>query len=965
VPAAAVIDESSLDFGEVPVGEWRNAYIHVRNIGYVPFNAIDALKIGTDSSFHVDLDPGRVQPGEARPVRVRFHPLKEGGLSFQLKVQTDADRSPDRAIPVRGVGTPAQVIVSPAVADFQNVEIDSDRTLEIKVHNPVDIPLTAAIIGGGDSGDFSSDTVTISPQSDQVIRSRFFPRTLGARRSTLEVRACEDCTPAKSELVGRSVASALEFNPAPVPFEQVPVHERSRSMTRVKNITWRPVQVAKLTTTDVSFIPVSPLEGQTIAPEATSQLEMDFAARFDGPLTGTLKVDYVSNKERSTTVMLDATGGWPALALTPAMIDFGELPVGGKIGRKVRLSNAGSRGQLHFKGVRASGGYADFSISTPSRGTRIYSWNGAWPNLNLADLPIDPGSDYIEVTVYFKPDRAGDLQANLTFITDDLFNPERTIPMSGRAYDTGPCSYRILPERRLDFGNVPPGDDEALGFRFENIGDTVCAVRDIHLSNDGGGVFYLPGGDIAGGVLWPGDAFAAMVAFRPPRDGIYSGEVKMNVSNPANPFATLPLIGVSHPSCLVAAPRHLDFGQNRLDCPVNTLSTRISNQCVVPITATGAEIGPGTSDQYSIVNPPTFPIALDPGSGFEIRVAYQRRILGQHYSPLFVRAQGEATPFLVPLWAQTDFEGIQVDKFIQGVPDQLDVLFVESNTTTMGAYQARLRAAIPNWISTARTRGVEIHVGVTSTGLVGRNQCPAPIHGGEAGRIVPIDGSRPRVVSSTLPEAVSLLQQNLDLGTCHNLMQGLETMRQALSPPLIDHQKSPWTPEPNDGNLGLLRPPAQLAVVVLADEDDHSGFDPASYAQFIRSIKGVGKSQRSSVSAIVPTDPSCTTAGPPGTRFSAVAQQTGGGVLSVCSSDYGSILDKITTRAAGPQRDFHLFAQPISEAEISVKVSGVPWEKPRWSYDPVNNAIVFAADTVPAPGEEIEVRYRSLCSQQL
>src|ERR1700737_860409 len=125
VQAAAVIDEAALDFGQVPVGEWRNAEIHIRNVGYAPFNALDALKVGTDSSFLVGLDPGKVQPGETKAVRVRFHPLKEGSLSFDLKVQTDADRSPEQAIPVRGVGTPALVTLSPAVTDFQNVEIDS------------------------------------------------------------------------------------------------------------------------------------------------------------------------------------------------------------------------------------------------------------------------------------------------------------------------------------------------------------------------------------------------------------------------------------------------------------------------------------------------------------------------------------------------------------------------------------------------------------------------------------------------------------------------------------------------------------------------------------------------------------------------------------------------------------------------------------------------------------------------
>ncbi len=82
------------------------------------------------------------------------------------------------------------------------------------------------------------------------------------------------------------------------------------------------------------------------------------------------------------------------------------------------------------------------------------------------------------------------------------------------------------------------------------------------------------------------------------------------------------------------------------------------------------------------------------------------------------------------------------------------------------------------------------------------------------------------------------------MGLCHNLVQGLETTRQALSSPLVDSQDDPRTPQSNDGNLGLLRPAARLAVVVLADEDDHSGFPTDSYIQFLQSIKGPGMSHR-------------------------------------------------------------------------------------------------------------------------
>lgn len=963
VNATAVIDEAAIDFGQVPVGEWHEREIHIRNVGYTPFNALDALRVSGDNTFFVDVDPGRVRPGETHAVRVRFHPTKEGQVSAAVRVQTDADRNPDQAVPVRGLGGPSPVRVSPARVEFEKLEVDSDRTLEVTIENPVDLPMTASIaLDAG--GEFNADQVTIPPFSTQIVRTRFMPRSVGTKLAHLEVRPCPDCTPGTSVLTGEGVPSALAFDPAPVPFDNVPVHEVSRSVTRVTNITWRPVQIQRVVTTDPSFTAVSRLESQTIGANQTVPLELEFAARHDGPLSGTLHVDYESNRPHTTQVALDATGGRPALAITPVTIDYGRLPVGAKVGEKIRLSNAGSRGQIHFRGVRATGDFQHFSISTASRGATTYPWDSgtAWPQLTVPNLAIDAGSDYLELTVYFQPDLPRQLAATLIVESDDLFNPERTVMLTGEAFDAGPCNFQIRPQPRVVFGNVPPGSQGVLGFQFTNIGETICAVRDIHLSNDAGGIFYLPGGDLPGGILYPTDAFSAEIAFRPRTTGSYDGALQITVNNPSRPTATLPIHAVSQPSCLVAAPGFLDFGPVRLDCPSNPMATFVSNQCVQPTTVTQIEIGPGTSDQYALVNPPTPPIPLPSGAGVEVRVGYNQRILGQHYAPLWFYATNEPDPFLVSLLAETDPEGFQIDRFIQGIANQLDVLFVISNTTTMADYQARLAAAIPGWIATARTRGVELNVGVTSTGLFPRGtSCPGGARGGENGRLFPIDHSRPRLVSSTSSDAATLIQGNTGVGTCHNLEQGLEAMRQALSSPLIDHDKDPRTPDPNDGNLGLLRAPAQLAVIFVSDEDDHSGFDPSTYAQFIRALKGPGMSQRSTVSAIVPTDASCVTAGPPGPRFTTVAQQTGGTVQSVCGNNYGPVLDRVTNQAAGPQREFRLSAVPSTPSQIAVTVDGQVYEASRWSYDPVNNSVLFAVTSVPNPGQQIAIRYRSVC----
>ncbi|MFP2911642.1 choice-of-anchor D domain-containing protein [Pyxidicoccus sp. 3LFB2] len=964
VQATAVLDVDVLDFGEVPVGEWREKQVRIRNVGYVPFFALDALGLAGNPSYEVALGEGdgRVLPGESHLVHVRFHPLKEGVTEETVRVATDANQGAVSQVRVMGLGTPTPIDIQPPLLDYETLEVESERTLEVTVTNPVDLPLTL-VVQGDNPDPFTPDTITIAPFATQKVSTKYLPRGLGAMGARLEVRACEDCTPTVAALKGNSVANAFAFDPAPVPFDQIPVHERTESFTRARNITWRPVTISKLATSDRAFQPLSKPEGTTVQPGETVEMKMEFAARFSGPNVGDLTVHYASDKARQSQVILDARGGRPTLAVTPVSLDFGELPVGGKVERVIRITNAGSNGDLRFTGVRADGASAQFSVDVPTRGTQRYAWTGgAWPTLESNALTISPGNDALELKVYFEPKAEGSWQATLYVRSDDLFNPERAIVITGRARASGPCVYELLPQPAMDFGNVVPGRGAVQGFYFRNPGRAECAVKDIHISNDGGGAFTMPGGRLTGGVVVYDTAFSAMVAFRPPAEGTFTGELKMTVNNPAYPTVTLPLKGVSKASCLVATPAYVDFGPIRYDCAAAPRKTYVANRCSEPITVSGGEIGNGTSRQFSLLTDMTPPRTLGPGEGFEIEVGYARNVHGQHFSPLYLRTDTEADPFLIPLIAETNHEGIQVDRYTQGTDSQLDVLFVISNTTTMSQYQDRLKAAIPGWLQTAKQAGVDVRVGVTSTGLVARGaQCGGGANGGEAGRLFPVDGGNPRVVSGNSANAALDIQENLNVGMCHNLVQGLETMRAALSAPLSEQTDDPRTAQTNDGNAGFTRAAARMAVVVLADEDDNSGFSPDSYIQFLQTLKGTGMSHRSQLYALVPADSSCSTAGNEADRFASVANGTGGRVDSICRSDYRPLLDSVIQRAGEPQADFPLTAAPDGINEMTVRVQGQVLPAGRWTYDADRNAVVFNTDAVPTPGQAVEVRYRSVC----
>ncbi len=646
VQAAAMVDREELDFGEVPVGEWREREVLIRNVGYVPFFALDALALEGNPSYQVELldAESRVQPGESKTVRVRFHPLREGSVEERLRVRTDANSGGEQLVRVRGMGAPTPVSIHPPLLDFETLEVDSERELTLTITNPVDLPLTVTV-SGEHAEPFTTDTVTIAPYSTQQVRTKYLPRQLGRMGARVEVRSCQECTPSMAQLAGNSVESAFVFEPTPVYFAPIPVHERTDSKAKMRNITWRPVTIASLSTSDHGFAPLSSLDGRQVAPGEAVPLDLRFAARTSGPSTAELTVNYASDKERQAKVMLDARGGRPTLAVTPMMLDFGELPVGGKLAKSIRIANGGSMGELGFLSVRADGATTEFNVDVPMRGTRTYAWaGGTWPSLEAGGVTIAPGNDAIELKVYFEPKAEGSHQATLTLVSDDPFTPERTLILTGRARSSGPCTYELKPQPVLDFGNVMPGRGAVLGFRIGNPGRAECAVKDIHISNDAGGAFYMPGGRITGGILPYDTAFSAMVAFRPPAAGSYVGELKLTVNNPAAPTVTLPLKGVSQTSCLVATPPFVDFGPIRYDCSPRPRRTLIANQCPHPITVEGTRIGDGTSQQFQLTTPLSGPRTLAPGEGFELEFTYARNVLGQHYNPFFVQASGEPHP---------------------------------------------------------------------------------------------------------------------------------------------------------------------------------------------------------------------------------------------------------------------------------------------------------------------------------
>ncbi|HEY1416817.1 MAG TPA: hypothetical protein VGF41_02895, partial [Myxococcaceae bacterium] len=383
------------------------------------------------------------------------------------------------------------------------------------------------------------------------------------------------------------------------------------------------------------------------------------------------------------------------------------------------------------------------------------------------------------------------------------------------------------------------------------------------------------------------------------------------------------------------------------------------NGCTTPVTVNSAVIGAGSTDgEFIFALAPPVPQTLAPGAGLTLDVEYLANVPGLNLSPLFIDNSLFTPPLLVSLVGEASATAKQTDTFIEGTPGQVDVLFVVDNTTSMLEENPRLVAAMPSFASSALGTGVDLHVGVTTTGISPTGPtCPGGASGGEAGRLFPVDNSSQRIFTNGTPNLGQALQKAVQVGECGFEQQGLEAMRRALTPPLVDHADDPRTPQPNDGNLGFYRQTASLAVVVVSDDDDTSPDAVDTYVRFLQQLKGAGAGGRAAIYAIVPSGETCPSASGQGFRFAEAASRTGGAIESICAPDFGPLLQDVVGRAFSAQTRFPLSGTPDA-AGVTVTVDGSP--ATGWVYEPVSNTVIFASP--PPPGSTIEITYTRSCT---
>jgi hypothetical protein len=281
-----------------------------------------------------------------------------------------------------------------------------------------------------------------------------------------------------------------------------------------------------------------------------------------------------------------------------------------------------------------------------------------------------------------------------------------------------------------------------------------------------------------------------------------------------------------------------------------------------------------------------------------------------------------------PVWVTEYFTQVPLPK--------VDILWVVDTTGSMNEELLSLKSGFVSFVEDLELEQLNYQIGVITTDM--------SVDGG-------LLHGNPWIITAELEDPGDSFAEAIDsLPVSVGIEAGLAAFIEALSEPLA-----------SDRNRGFRRNDAALHVIVVSDSDDESddflnGVPEVDAAKFLTD-ESLRTGAPAWLSAVVGPEPiGCVGQGGAvvGTAYIAVAEVSGGEVLSICEPELTDLFGGLGSLSFSYSAEFELQGRAAPDS-VSVTVNGEA-ETEGWFVEVAPSRLVF--DTPPVAGAQIEIRYR-------
>ncbi len=753
-----------------------------------------------------------------------------------------------------------------------------------------------------EAGGVATVAIDVSPESE------------GPLLGVVVVDSCAGACPQPVVLIADGAPSGLE---CPMTFDLGTSNPggcvtRSVVCTNGGNATERITAVELDPTSDDTFALVPPALPVDLAPDAELSIDVEYCPEDVADHVGELVVFTFEPFETEHRTALTGHGGGADVTCDPLAIDYGMVGVGAAISGFVTCTNTG------FEDARITGttSNAEFVVTG-------------------GDLVVPVGESGA-VEVLLMPTSAGTKSGTLTLATNDPDTPTLEVALSGEAVMIGACAATIVPES-VEFGLSAVGQQREALVTVENVGSDPCLFR---------GANFLPGSDVGfrvfdlpapGAAVPAGGRMVFAAAFAPSATGAASAELDVSFANPGTPPLVVEMTGTGGASPIQVAPGIVDFGAVALGCAEPVTKT-VQLQNITGGTAAVVNVSIVPAGTGFSIDTAGVPAQLGFFETTDVVVAYDPGAEGREGASLRIVTGASTTPILVPLVGRGVTTVARTDEVVLA-PRKVDVLFVVDDSCSMADSQAAFTEAADLITDAITQRGADVHLAVVTTDMD---------DGSKSGRF---QGS-PAVLDANSANLLTTLETRFSPGIeGSGDEQGIAAVVAAVTSPLVDNE-----------NAGFLRDDADLAVVILSDEND---FSPSLIPSSVAELRAAAGSGRLYVSSIVgpATEPDCNGpygVGQVGARYAEFTARVGdrGQLLSYCANMRENVAAIMANLFGGTS--ITLSTAPVITT-IGVEVDGTALAAADFAYEAVSNRVVLSDPTAVPAGGTVTITYDARC----
>jgi hypothetical protein len=267
----------------------------------------------------VDDGASTLAPGEQTTIRVRFAPGSVGPKMGQLEI---ASNDPDEGVvtvPLLGTGAAVpEISVSTMDVDFGTVTVGQSTTEGATVTNTgeADLTISAVTVVGPDAAEFTGSdlggAITLAPGESVTGEITFSPTSAGAKSALLRIES--DDPTQQATLIGLSgtgeAVPDISVDPTSVDFGDVTVGEAATDSVAVTNDGEAALDLSSVSVSgsDAGAFSVTDSGDGTVAPGATTTIQLEFAPGSEGEKSAQLEIESSDPDDGTVTVDLSGTG---------------------------------------------------------------------------------------------------------------------------------------------------------------------------------------------------------------------------------------------------------------------------------------------------------------------------------------------------------------------------------------------------------------------------------------------------------------------------------------------------------------------------------------------------------------------------------------------------------------------------------------------------------------------------------